>query len=89
MKVKQVKIFSKHALEQIERRGLSKQTIDDVLEFPSSIIKEDADVEIYQKLVFENGRHYLYRVFVNRLKIPPLVITSYKTSKTDKYENQI
>ena len=89
MKVKQVKIFSKHALEQIERRGLSKQTIDDVLEFPTTILKEDGDVEIYQKLVLENGRPYLYRVFVNKLKTPPLVITAYKTSKTDKYENQI
>ena len=44
---------------------------------------------VYQKLVKEGDKHYLYRVFVNNFKRPPVVITAYKTSKTEKYENPV
>ncbi len=66
--------FSKHALEQIERRGLSKQDVNDTLRFPSKIINDDGEVDIYQKFVLENDKPYLYRVFVNKHKMPPMVI---------------
>ncbi|KAF0200307.1 MAG: hypothetical protein FD170_3565 [Bacteroidetes bacterium] len=80
-------IFSKHSLEQIELRGLSKKVIEDILLAPDYIIEDVEGVFIYQKLVFEHDKSYLYRVFVNRIKIPPMVVTAYKTSKTKKYEN--
>ena len=50
---------------------------------------ETGGVIIYQKIVLEKDKPYLYRVLVNSEKNPPLVITAYKTSKTDRYENQI
>lgn len=74
---------------QIELRGLSMAMVKEVIMFPDGIINDVADVVIYQKLVIEDNKSYLYRVFVNSAKKPPLVITAYKTSKTDKYENQI
>lgn len=80
-------VFSLHALEQIEIRGLILADVEDVLNFPSKIVKEDNGVSVYQKLVIESNREYLYRVFVNTDKNPPLVITVYKTSKTVKYED--
>jgi hypothetical protein len=46
-------------------------------------------VLVYQKIFLENNKPYLYRVFVNAGKISALVITAYKTSKTEKYENQV
>lgn len=82
-------VYSQHALEQIELRGLTKSILDQVLNAPSSIVKQDDMVAVYQKLVIETDKIYLYRVFVNLLKNPPLVITAYKTSKTYKYEDQI
>ena len=40
-------------------------------------------------LLAEPQKVYLCRVFVNEEKIPPLIITAYKTSKLNKYENKI
>jgi len=37
----------------------------------------------------ENSNNYLYRVFVNELKKPSVIITVYKTSKIDKYVDKI
>lgn len=37
----------------------------------------------------ENDKFYLYRVYLNICKIPPLVITAYKTSKIEKYGYKI
>ncbi len=82
-------VYSQHALEQIKLRGLSISVLDDVLNAPSTLVKQNDMVTVYQKLVIEGDKLYLYRVFVNHLKTPPLVITAYKTSKTDKYEDQI
>jgi hypothetical protein len=82
-------VYSQHALEQIELRGLAKSILDEVLNAPSTIVKQDDVVTVYQKLVIEEDKIYLYRVFVNLVKNPPLVITAYKTSKTNKYEDQI
>jgi hypothetical protein len=82
-------VYSQHALEQIKLRGLSKSVLDDVLNAPSTLVRQDDVVTVYQKLVIEGDKLYPYRVFVNYVKNPPLVITAYKTSKTDKYEDQI
>ncbi|MBK6346003.1 MAG: DUF4258 domain-containing protein [Bacteroidales bacterium] len=82
-------LFSKHALEQIHYRRLSLESVENVLYSPDVVIPDIEGVVVYQKLVVENNKSYLYRVFVNKLKTPPLIITAYKTSKTEKYENQV
>ncbi len=82
-------LFSKHALKQIQFRRLSLDVIENALYSPDIVIPDIEGVEVYQKLVIENDKPYLYRVFVNKLKTPPLIITAYKTSKTEKYENQV
>ncbi len=79
--------FSKHSREQIKRRGLSKKVITDVVRSSEKTTTKEENVDVYQKIVKENNKPYLYRVFVNNTKTPPLIITAYKTSKTDKYEN--
>ena len=40
-------------------------------------------------LLAEPQKVYLCRVFVIEEKIPPLIITTYKTIKLNKYENKI
>ena len=81
--------YSQHSLEQINIRGMNETIIEDVLNLPDKVIIHSEGVDIYQKLVIENNKRYLYRVFVNINKEPPMVITAYKTSKVDKYENPI
>jgi hypothetical protein len=56
-----------------------------VLNNPDRIDNPESSASIYSKLVYDGEKYYLYRVFVNREKIPNLIITGYKTSKIKKY----
>ena len=80
--------FSKHCNEQIARRNISQELVLRVIYNTTRTYKEEA-VTVYESLVNENEKVYLCRVFVNEEKIPPLIITAYKTSKLNKYENKI
>ena len=81
--------FSAHVLEQIKERGLSTSVLLEVLSHPDLKLYAPGNVTIFQKIVYESDKPYLYRVFVNTKKMPPLVITAYKTSKINKYEDKI
>ncbi len=89
MPKQQIYQFSNHAIEQIESRSLSKHMIEDILKSKEKKIIKAGNIDIYQKIVIELDKPYLYRVFVNTNKNPLLVVTVYKTSKIEKYENQI
>ncbi len=78
-------IFSNHALEQIQRRGLNKEKIEEILYSPDQVIEMEGQ-KIFQSIVpFIPDGNYLVRVFVNTEKEPNLIITVYKTSKISKY----
>jgi len=77
--------FSKHALTRMESRGISKEIALQVVNYPDSVLIQDESTTVYCKLVEENTKPYLCRVFVNSIKNPLLIITAYKTSKTEKY----
>jgi hypothetical protein len=81
--------YSKHSLEQIKLRELDQGIIDELLDCPVQTIKQDKHSVFYQKLIREGNKQYLYRILVNIEKQPQLVITAYKTSKIEKYENQV
>jgi hypothetical protein len=81
--------FSKHAEERIAQRGLSKDLVREVVNQPDCIITLDSKLLIYQRAVRQNEKEYLYRVFVNPEMDPNLIVTVYRTSKLEKYENQI
>jgi hypothetical protein len=63
--------------------------IEEILKSKEKKIIKAGNIDIYQKIVIEIDKPYLYRVFVNNTKKPLLVVTVYKTSKIEKYENQI
>ena len=52
---------------------------------PDSVVDQNEMTRIYSKLVDKDSKIYLYRVFVNYLKNPSIIITAYKTSKIEKY----
>ncbi len=77
--------FSKHALEQMIIRDVSKDIVMKVLENPDEIKQEDG-MSIYQSIIpYLDEGNYLIRVFVNSNKIPNLIVPVYKTSKISKY----
>ena len=73
----------------MSRRGISEEVVKKVIDFPDQRISEE-NYTIYQKIEESDQGKYLIRVFVNIFKVPPLVITVYRTSKITKYhENKI
>lgn len=81
--------FSVHSLERMATRSITKEKVLEVLNNYDSMIDQDNETRIFVKLVVENNKSYLYRIFVNKFKKPWLVITAYKTSKIEKYGYKI
>ena len=77
--------FSKHSFDQMGHRNISKELVLSILLRPDSKVDLDDTTRIYSKLVKEGPNNYLYRVFVNYVKDPLIIITVYKTSKIGKY----
>ena len=80
-------IISRHAHEQMSRRGINYETVLMVVSRPDQIIPDDEDptIIIYQSLIKEKNQMFLIRVFVNKDKHPNVVVTLYKTTKISKY----
>jgi len=80
-------VFSKHAFEQMSRRGINYETVMEVVSQPDQIIADtyEPTLVIYQSLVNIDNQMFLLRVFVNRDKHPNVIVTVYKTTKISKY----
>lgn len=79
--------LSSHAIEQCQLRGIPQKNVFEILAEPDKIDVESEGQLVYQKnVLFDNGKIYLVRVFVNSDKTPNLVKTVYRTSKFSKYE---
>jgi hypothetical protein len=77
--------FSKHSLEQMDTRGISKAIVENILKEPEQV-KDENGKKVYQSLIkFENKNEYSVRVFVNTEQSPNLILTVYKTSNIKKY----
>ncbi len=78
--------ISRHALEEMQRRGIPRELFDLVLQSPQQIVDEYGGKKAYQsQLDFGGGRIYLLRVIVADDVDPPMVVTVYRTSRIDKY----
>jgi len=73
----------------MERRDITRELVLSIVGQPDSMIAQDEEIRICSRLVAEKSKLYLYRVFINYLKSPMLVITVYKTSKIEKYGYKI
>ena len=79
--------FSRHACEQMTRRGINHETVLMVVFQPDQTIvdNEEPTIVIYQSLIKEDNQMFLLRVFVNIDKQPNVIVTLYKTTKISKY----
>ena len=81
--------LSRHALEEIERRGIPRDLLDQVLQNPQQILPERDGKKIYQSQVeFGGSKLFLLRAIVNDAVEPAVVVTVYRTSKIEKYWRQ-
>jgi hypothetical protein len=77
--------FSRHAEEELTRRQVPRQVVQDVLDHPRQIVPEREGRRAYQSVVDFQGKMYLVRAIVDDRVDPALVLTVYRTSKIDKY----
>jgi len=80
-------VFSKHAEEQLIRRSLNRNIVESVVLSPEQILgdESDTDITIYQSIIKEDDKLFLYRVFVNTQLLPHVIVTLYRTTKIEKY----
>ena len=80
-------ILSRHAREQMSRRGINHDTVMMVVSCPDQTIADNETPTkiVYQSLIHEDNRMFLLRVFVETDKHPNVILTVYKTSKISKY----
>jgi hypothetical protein len=78
--------FTRHALEELQRRGIPQELAEGVCAAPEQQIAQPGGRVVYQSRVeVEPGKIYLVRVFIDPADNPPAVITVYRTSKIEKY----
>lgn len=79
-------MLSSHVLQEMARRGVSRQVVVGILAQPEQVVPGQDNRTIYQsRLDNEEGKTYLVRVVVDEQIDPPVVITVYRTSKVRKY----
>ncbi|MGI8635468.1 MAG: hypothetical protein ACR2KZ_08700 [Segetibacter sp.] len=68
----------------MQLRNIGMSEVEDVYHSQQKVMEDELTVN--QKVIEINKRSYLFRVFINENKQPPLAVTVYKTSKIDKYD---
>jgi hypothetical protein len=79
-------LISQHAREEMLRRSIPLELLDQVLSEPQQIIAGRGNLKAYQSQVdFGGGKMFLLRVIVDDTLNPAIIITVYRTSKIGKY----
>ena len=76
--------ISRHAREEIERRGIPLNVVETVLREPQQVVDEYGNKKAHQSIMdIGTGKDYLVRVIVNYSVDTARVVTVYRTSKID------
>ncbi len=80
-------IFTKHALFEAERRGITKEEIFSVVNNYQQKIHYKEDKIIFQSKYYDKniGKDMLLRIIAKETEKEIVIITVYKTSKVKKY----
>jgi hypothetical protein len=76
---------TRHAIVEIERRGIEKTVLLRVLAAPEQRYTLRPGREVLQSRISFGGKAYLVRVFVDVDRQPANIVTIYRTSKIEKY----
>lgn len=80
-------LFSNHARHQLRERGLSPETIQNIVRTARNKSRRHDGTQIAQKRITWHSRRVLCRVIFRRLSVDTvLIITAYITTKFRKYK---
>ena len=77
--------ISPHAALEMRRRGIDEATVRQVLTGPEQREAVRSGRDVLQSRIDAEGKTYLVRVFVDVDRTPAEVVTTYRTSKIEKY----
>jgi hypothetical protein len=77
--------FSNHAREEIVRRDIPIEVVEQVLSSPEQVVPEHGGLMARQSRVELEGKQYLMRVVVAEQPDVTIVVTAYRTSKIGRY----
>jgi len=78
-------VITPHVAFEMHRRGIDETTVCQVLTQPEKREVVRPGREVLQSRLELEGQIYLVRVFVDIARVPPEVVTVYRTSKIEKY----
>lgn len=82
-------VLSPHGVSSMARRRVSEADVRAVLAAPEQVLAVRAGrVVLQSRKTLEDGRVQLLRVFVDNDRVPPEVVTAYRSSKIAKYWRQ-
>ncbi len=77
--------FTKHAQAELKRRRIPRKIAEMVADNPDQELDNPPGRTIRQSRVVINGKEYLLRLVIERVKGDNVVVTAYRTSKIRKY----
>ena len=78
-------VLTTHALLQAGRRGISRETLMQVVQHPEQPFPQRQGRHIFQSRVMLGSKPWLVRVVVDVDRNPPEVVTVYRTSNIRRY----
>ena len=80
-------LISDHAREQMQRRQIPQEIVDNVVSLPGQVIDVHPGREVRQSLVAmgKSSRKFLIRIIVDTDRDTHEIVTVYRTSKISKY----
>lgn len=82
--------ITRHARQEMDRRAISANTVNAIIQKPDQIVEEYGNKSAYQSIMdFGTGKRYLVRVIVDDTVMPAQVVTVYRTSRINKYWRHI
>ncbi len=81
--------LTEHAGLEMQRRQVRPEWVEAVMAEPEQIVAGLDGRKVYQGRVSADGKTYLLRLIVEDWHTPPVIVTLYRTSKIEKYWNQL
>lgn len=81
-------VLTAHAREEMTRRQIDPSWIDRVMTQPEQKLQGSGNRAIWQSRVESAGKVFLIRCVIEDWRMPPVVVTVYRTSKIAKYWRQ-
>ena len=73
------------ARKKLERRGISEKWVEETINFPDQVVRGYGGRKVAQRKQVIKDREYLLRVVYEEKEVSNVVLTTYLTSKLNRY----